>query len=81
MTVVTIAGRLTASGVRELHKLCLSIEGVLALDLSDLVSADAEGLEALREMEERGAEFHDVSPFIRLLLASDPIGDPLFRGP
>lgn len=81
MTVVRIAGRLTVSGVRELHKLCRSIDGALALDLSDLALADAEGLEALRELEERGAEMRGVSPFIRLLLASDPTGDSPIRAP
>jgi hypothetical protein len=81
MTVVTIAGRLAASCVPELHKLCRSVEGALALNLSDLVSADDEGLKALRELEEWGAELRGVSPFIRLLLASDPTGDLPVRDP
>ena len=68
VTVVTIAGRLEVSGTRDLQEVCRTIEGSLALDLSGLVSADANGLEAIRELEERGAELREISPFIRLLL-------------
>jgi hypothetical protein len=74
-TVVTVAGQLSGGGVRELRELCRSIEGGLALDLSDLGSADAEGLEALRAMENRGVELRGTSPFIRRLLANDLAGD------
>jgi anti-anti-sigma regulatory factor len=80
-TVVTIGGRLVASTVRELLNLCESVEGVLVLDLSGLVFADARGLEALRELEERGAELRGASPFIRLLKNGDPTGDRPLRGP
>jgi anti-anti-sigma regulatory factor len=69
-TIVTVSGRLAAEVVRELHELCESVEGALVLDLSGLVSADAQGLEALRELEEKGAQLRDVSPFIRLLLGN-----------
>jgi hypothetical protein len=81
ITVVTIAGRLGAGGVRELHKLCRSIEGALALDLSGLASADPDGLDALRELVSEGVELRGVSPFIRLLLNGDPVGDLPSRGP
>ena len=76
VTVVTIAGQLAKGTVRELHDLCRSIEGDMALELSDLSLADAEGLEALRELEGRGIELRGVSPFIRLLLADDLAADP-----
>jgi hypothetical protein len=69
MTIVAIAGQLAADTVRELRELCGSIDGGLALDLSGLVSADEEGLEALRELDQRGIELRGISPFIRLLLA------------
>lgn len=75
VTLVTIAGRLAAANVRELHDLCACFEGALVLDLSDLISADAQGVEALRELEDRGAELRNVSPFIRLLKNGDPAGD------
>ncbi len=67
-----IAGRLEASSTEDLQEVCRSIEGSLALDLSGLVSADARGLEAIRDFEERGAALRGVSPFIRLLLDGDP---------
>ena len=76
-TIVTIAGRLGASGFRELRRLCRSLEGPLMLDLSGLVSANAEGLEAIRELERQGVELSSASPFIRLLLANG--GDPPAR--
>ena len=71
MTVVTIAGRLTASAIGDLQKKCSPIEGSLTLDLSGLVSADDEGLVALRELEKQGAEIRGSSPFIRLLLTGN----------
>jgi anti-anti-sigma regulatory factor len=71
VTVVTVAGRLEADNTRELHEVCRTIEGLLALDLSGLVSADASGLRAIREFEAQGADLRGVSPYIRLLLDGD----------
>jgi len=81
VTVLTIAGRLEADGVVELDKLCRSSRGALALDLSGLTSADIEGLDALRDLEERGVELRDVSTFVRLLLSGDSERDPPIRVP
>ena len=67
-TVLTIAGRLTGTGVRELQKVCGPIGQAPALDLAGLISADEQGREALRELIERGSELRGASPFIRLLL-------------
>ena len=72
--MVTVAGRLEPSCLEELQKLCRSIEGPFTLDLSSLLSADAEGLAVLRELEAQGAELRGVSPFIRLLLANEQPG-------
>jgi hypothetical protein len=69
-----VAGRLEPSCLGELQELCRSIEGPFALELSGLLSADANGLEALRELEARGVELRGVSPFIRLLLANEQPG-------
>ena len=69
-TTIRVEGRLDVETVSDLQnecRLCRS-EGGLALDLSGLVSADAEGLEVLRELRERGIELRGISPFIRLLL-------------
>ena len=43
--------------------------GVQALDLEDLVSADEEGLAALRRLRDRGVEIRNPSHYLAMLLA------------
>jgi hypothetical protein len=45
------------------------------LDLEELISADGEGLEALRGLRRGGAELVGVSPYIAMLLAEAPRDD------
>jgi hypothetical protein len=71
-TVVHIAGRLSAVAVAQLRKACDPIEGAFVLDLSDLLFADEEGIDAIRTLGETGAEVHGSSPFIQLLLDDTP---------
>jgi len=73
--IVSVAGRLTDSGVHELQRTCHSIEGEFLLDLTALQSADPEGIKAIQKLVHGGAELLGVSPFIRLLLDDQPIGD------
>jgi hypothetical protein len=44
------------------------VQGATALDLSELQSADHEGVEILRELVGLGAEVRGASPYIELLL-------------
>jgi anti-anti-sigma regulatory factor len=74
VTVVSIAGRLAADVIQELHDLCKPVEGALVLECSGLISADTQGLQALRELEERGAELRGLSSYLRLLKNGDPAG-------
>ena len=71
-TVVTVAGRLVGAGASELLKTCRAIQGELVLDLNGLRSADAEGIEAVRQLVQAGRKLCGASPFIRLLLDDQP---------
>jgi len=64
---VRIAGRLVSPATDELQRLA---RGALAvrLDVSQLVSADEEGLRVLESLREGGAELVGTPPFIQLLL-------------
>jgi hypothetical protein len=66
-TVVYIVGRLSGVAVAQLRKACDPIEGAFVLDLSNLLFADD-----VRTIDERGAEIHGASPFVKLLLDDTP---------
>ena len=67
-TTIRVEGRLVAEGVEELQREIESVAGPVDLDLSDLQSADAEGVRALRSFSAKGAKLVGVSPYIRQLL-------------
>ena len=67
--IVRLAGRLGESQVPELLMAC-GEAGPLELDLSDLLSADAAGLEALQRVQARGATLVGVPGYIQLQLAA-----------
>ena len=67
--VVRLAGRLGEAQVPELFMAC-GESRALRLHLSDLLSADAVGLEALQRVQARGATFVGVPGYIRLQLTS-----------
>ena len=73
-TVMTISGRLSGPAVEEFRGLRRSIEGPVTLDLSSLVMADDDGVEAIRAMLLEGDEIRSASPFVQLLLKDDPRG-------
>jgi hypothetical protein len=74
-TVVNIIGRLSGAAVAELRKACDPIEGVFLMDLSNLLLADDVGIDVIRKLCEKGAEFRGASPFIQLLLDNGRRGD------
>ena len=71
-TVVHVAGRLSGRAVAQFREACYPIEGAFILDLSDLLFADATGIDIIRRIVEKGAEVRRASPFVRLLLEDTP---------
>ena len=71
---VRLAGRLAEEQVPELLQACAQ-PGVLQLDLSDLVSADAAGVDVLRRMQASGASLVGVPGYIQLKLESSSRAD------
>lgn len=66
--IVRVAGRLTSTGISELKKVCRTIEPSFAIDLSDLVYADNEGIRAISEIIDKGGQVQGASPFVKLLI-------------
>ena len=65
--ILRLEGRLRAAEVSELERSAEA--GVSALDLEDLLSADEEGLAALRRLRDRGVEIRNPSHYLAMLLA------------
>lgn len=66
--IVRLAGRLGEAQVPDLLEVCAA--PAVQLDLSDLVSADAAGMDALRRMRARGASLVSVPGYIQMKLQS-----------
>jgi ACT domain-containing protein len=67
-TTVLIEGHLTGTDLPDVNAACESVDAALCLDLSNLKSADADVVRALRSLSERGAELRGANPYIRELL-------------
>ncbi len=67
-TVLRVDGRLDRETVADLAKEHRSVEGLLVLELSELQSADPDGVELLLELVSLGAQIRGASPYIELLL-------------
>jgi hypothetical protein len=70
-TVFWVDGYLTAGDVDELDREYRSAQGSRILDLSNLQSADSDGVECLRGLVSLGAEVRNVSQYIALLLENE----------
>ena len=68
--VVRLAGQLSGAQVPELLKACADADHV-RLDLSDLVSADMAGIDALRRVRAAGADLVGVPGDIQLQIDSE----------
>jgi ABC-type transporter Mla MlaB component len=71
--VVRLAGRLSVAQVPELLTACAP-GGALDLDLSDLVSADAAGVEALQRVRGQGATLVGTPGYIQMKIDSPATG-------
>ena len=68
LTTVRIEGQLMSPSVPDVTAACEAAQPPLCIDLSDLRSADRDGIRALRSLEEAGAELRGANPYIRQLL-------------
>ena len=62
---IQLAGRLNAEQVHELQSVCAGARGCLRIDLTDLLSADPVGLDALRRLRVAGAEIIGAARYLR----------------
>jgi hypothetical protein len=67
--VVRLAGRFGEAQVPELMQVCAAT-GAVSLDLTELVSTDATGLEALSRVRDQGATITGAPTYIQLRLDS-----------
>jgi hypothetical protein len=67
--MIRVAGRLSVAHVAELLTACAGNES-LEIDLSDLVSADLAGIEALQRVRSKGATLVGTPGYIRLKIDS-----------
>lgn len=69
-TLVRVAGRLKVEDLNEWARTLQNVSGPIALDLSDLQSADRPSVAHIRESIASGAELRAASPYVELLLQS-----------
>ncbi len=69
-TVLHIDGQLAGEVVAELENECRSVEGLLALDVTNLLSADLNGRQSIKSLLEHGARLKGASPYVQLLLST-----------
>jgi len=62
---VRLAGRLNEVQVYELFSVCARAAGPVQIDLTDLLSADVVGLDALRRLRGDGAQLVGVAQYLR----------------
>ena len=67
-TTIRLEGRLSADGVPDLKREFQRAEAPVRLDLSGLMSADAEGIREVRALSARGVDLCGASAYIRQLL-------------
>jgi hypothetical protein len=70
--IVRVAGRLTSTEAAQLKIACRPIASSFVMDLSDLVYADEEGINAIREIVHQGVQIQGASPFVKLLIDMRP---------
>ncbi len=71
VTTIKIEGELVSQGIPDLENACGSVDGAVAFDLSELMKADEEGIQALKNLRDGGARLVAVSPYIELLMKTE----------
>ena len=67
-TTVRVSGRMAGTTVDQVREVCDRIEGETVLELTHLVSADDDGIDLIRVLEEASVEVIGATPYIRYLL-------------
>ncbi len=78
--VISLHGWLSAAEVSEVERVADEAQAPVTIDLAQLVGVDADGLQALRRQQERGARLVGASPFVELLLERTPGRDDTSNG-
>ena len=68
VTTVKLEGRLSGPSTKDLVRLCRQFDGPLEINLSGLMFADAEGVDALTDLQTRGAKLVHARPYLSMLL-------------
>jgi len=71
-TIVKVVGRLQRDDFDELVRIVAELGSFVALDLTELQSVDRVVATQLREFVRRGVEVCAASPYVKLLLESEP---------
>jgi hypothetical protein len=71
-TVLRVDGHLRCDDVEELTGEYRSVDGPAVLELSNLQSADAAGVDTLLQLVSLGARIRGASPYVQLLLNQKP---------
>ncbi len=69
-TIVQIDGRLQAQDTSEVTRGIRAVRGPWILNVANLLSADADGVQLLLDLRSTGVPIHGVSPYLELLLNS-----------
>jgi hypothetical protein len=72
--VVHVIGRLSEAQVPALFETCATLGDSPIIELGELISADAVGVEGLRRLQKRGAHLHGLPEYLRFELDADPDG-------
>ena len=67
-TIIRVSGRMSGTTVDQVREVCDRIEGEAVLELTNLVSADDDGIDLIRALEEANVEVSGATPYIRYLL-------------
>lgn len=78
--VISLHGWLSVAEVSELERVADEAQSPVTIDLAQLVGVDADGLQALRRQQERGARLVGASPFVVLLLERTSGSDDTSNG-
>lgn len=67
-TTLKVSGTLRGPAVDELDRVCRQVDGLLFVDLHEVMTVDGFGVVLLNELAEAGARLKGASPYVKLLL-------------